>query len=182
MLDELCVKDVLIKIDDYPNIFLHAPIGEAFHIMNHQLKQKSKYRTILVMDDNEHLMGYLSVLDMIRAVGPDYMKKKEADIKSHQPYPDFEQDLTALSLIWQEGFTLKVHDELAKPVCEYMTEMKCQLSPDDPIAKSLYIMNSCEVLVLPVVDNEQVIGVVRLIDLFSLIADNVERTWYPHKD
>lgn len=182
MLDKLCVKDVLIKIDDYPNISVHAPIGEAFHIMHHQLEQMTKFRTILVMDDEEHLMGYLSVLDMIRAVGPDYMKKKEKERKSYQPYPDLEQDLTALSLIWQEGFTLKVHDELAKPVSDYMTHMKCTLAPDDPIAKSLYIMNTCEVLVLPVVDNEHVIGVVRLIDLFALIADSVEQSWYPSQD
>ena len=182
MLDKLSVKDVYIKINDYPNISLHAPIGEAFHIMHHQLELQSKYRTILVMDDDDHLKGYLSVLDMIRAVGPDYMKKKDVNIRSHQPYPDFEQDLTALSLLWQDGFTLKVHDELAKPVSDYMTEMNCGLVLDDPIAKVLYIMNSCELLVLPVVDNKQVVGVVRLIDLFTLIADDVESTWYPQQD
>lgn len=181
MLDNLCVKDAYIKVDDYPNISDNAPIGHAIHIMHHVLEDQSKYRTILVLDDDDHLKGYLSLRDLIRAVGPDYLHKKRPDVKGHQPF-NFEglgQDLTALSLIWQDGFTLKMHDGLSKPVSEYMTLMEDQVSLDDPIAKCLYIMLLHDLLILPVVDDEQVVGVIRLVDLFERIADNVEQVWLP---
>lgn len=179
MLDELCVKDVYIKINDYPNISLHAPIGEAIHIMHHILGAKTKYRKILVMDDEEHLRGYLTVIDLVRAVGPDYLKKNRPDVKSNQPFSIVDQDMSALALFWQEGFTVKMHDELAKPVYEYMTHLEGQVTLDDPIAKCLYLMNLSDVLILPVIENEQLVGVIRMIDLFDHIAEDVEQAWYP---
>ncbi len=181
MLDELCVKDIYITIDHYPNILLNAPIGEAIHIMHHELEEKTKYRTILVMNDEGHLEGYLSVFDLIRAVGPDYLQKNRPDVKSHQPHAIMDQDMSALALIWQEGFTLKMHDELAKPVCEYMTQMESTIALDDPIAKCLYLMLFADALIIPVEEEGEVIGVVRMIDLFNRIADNVERVWYPNQ-
>jgi len=101
MLDKLCVKDVYVKIDDYPNVSLHAPIGYAIHMMHHVLEDKNKFRTILVLDDEDHLKGYLSLRDLIRAVGPDYMHKKSPDVRGHQPFnlEGLSQDLTALSVI-----------------------------------------------------------------------------------
>ena len=179
MLDDLRVKDVYIKIDDYPNISLNAPMGNAFHMMHHVLEDKTKFRTILVLDDDDHLKGYLSLRDLIRAVGPDYLHKTRPDVKGHQPFEGISQDLTALSLIWQEGFTLKMHDELKKPVSEYMTLIEDCVSLEDPIAKCLYLMLFRDVLVLPVVEEGRVAGVIRLVDIFERIADNVEEAWLP---
>lgn len=181
MLDALCVKDVYIEIEHYPNISLNAPIGEAIHVMHHELEEKTKYRTVLVVDDDDHLKGYLSVFDLIRAVGPDYLQKNRPGVKSNQPFAIMDQDMSALSLIWQEGFTLKMHDELAKPVSKYMTRMDYQVSLNDPIAKCLYLMLFSDLLILPVLENDEVIGVIRMIDLFNLIAENVAKVWYPQQ-
>ena len=86
MLDNVRVKDLYIKIDDYPNVSLDAPIGHAIHIMNHVLEDENKYRNILVLDDDDHLQGYLSLRDLIRAVGPEYLQKRHPDIKGNQPF------------------------------------------------------------------------------------------------
>ena len=183
MLDKLRVKDVYVKIDDYPNISQHAPIGHAINMMHNILRNKSKFRTLLVLDDDDHLKGYLSIRDLIRAVGPDYLHKKKPDVKGHQPFniEALDQDMSALALIWQEGFTLKLHDELNKPVSEYMIDMEDQLSLDDPITKSIYLMLFHDVMGLPVVEDDHVVGVVRLVDLFDIIADNVEKAWLPQQ-
>jgi len=183
MLDDLHVKDVYVKIDDYPNISENAPIGSAFHMMHKVLEDKSKFRTLLVLDDDDRLKGYLSLRDLIRAVGPDYLHKKEPAVKGHQPFNIewLDQDLSALSLIWQDGFTLKLHDELNKPVQEYLTLMDDHVVLNDPIAKCLYLMLFRDVLILPVVEEEHVVGVIRLIDLFERIAENVDQAWLPHQ-
>lgn len=183
MLDDLRVKDVYVKIDEYPNISQHAPIGHAINMMHNVLRNKSKFRTLLVLDDDDHLKGYLSIRDLIRAVGPDYLHKKKPAVKGHQPFhiEGLDQDMSALALIWQEGFTLKLHDELKKPVKEHMTLMEDSVSTEDTIAKCLYLMLFRDVLILPVVEEELVVGVIRLIDLFDRIADNVDEAWMPHQ-
>ena len=86
MIENHLVKDIYIKIDDYPNILEKSPIGNAFNIMHNVLEDKHKYRSILVVDDNHHLKGYLSLRDLIRAVGPDYLQKVHPDVKGHQPF------------------------------------------------------------------------------------------------
>ena len=184
MLDELHVRDVYVKIDDYPNINIDAPIGQAIYMMHHVLEEKNKFRSILVLDDDDHLKGYLSLRDLIRAVGPNYLHKNSPDMKGNQPFTfkGMAQDLTSLSLFWQEGFSLKLQDELNKPIAAYMTLIEDQVSLDDPIAKSIYIMLFRDVLILPVVENERVIGVIRLVDLFECIADHVEDAWHPENN
>ena len=110
MLENHQVKDIYIKIDDYPNISINAPLGHAFHVMHHELEDKKKYRSILVLDDDDHLKGISLIRDLIRAVGPDYLHKKQPDVKGNQPFnlEGMQQDLSALALIWQDGFTVKL--------------------------------------------------------------------------
>ncbi|MCW8854217.1 MAG: CBS domain-containing protein [Gammaproteobacteria bacterium] len=185
MLDNVRVKDLYITIDDYPNVSLDAPIGHAIQIMHHVLGDKKKYRNILVLDDDDHLQGYLSLRDLIRAVGPDYLHKRQPDVKGHQPFnvQGFSQDLTSLSLFWENDFTARLHKELKKPVREYMTLMEDRVLLEDHISKCMYLMLLHDVLVLPVVENGQVIGVIRQVDLFERIAVSVEKVWlHKHKE
>lgn len=181
MLDKLHVRDLYVKIEEYPNISLYAPLGYAIQMMHQVLKQQTRFRTILVLDDDDHLKGYLSLRDLIRAVGPDYLHKKRPAVKGNQPFAfdGLRQDVRALAVIWQEGFTLKLHDELQKPVSECMTLMEDRVTLGDSISKCLYLMLFHDVLILPVVEDDRVVGVIRLVDLFDRIADSVEKVWLP---
>lgn len=185
MLENHQVKDIYVKIEDYPHVSVDTPIGNAFHIMHSVLEESHKYRSILVLDADKHLKGYLSIRDMIRAVGPDYLHKKRPDVKGNQPF-DFVglgQDLSSLSLLWQEGFTVEqLQKEAKKPVSEYMTLIEDQVTLDDPVAKTLYLMLVKDVLMLPVVEDGVVVGVIRLIDLFECLASNVEKVWGPEQE
>lgn len=179
MLDNVRVKDLYITIDDYPNIAIDAPIGYAITFMYRVLEDKNKYRNILVLDDDDHLKGYLSLRDLIRAAGPGYLQKSKPDVKGNQPFnmEGLTPDMTSLSLLWEEGFTAKLHSELEKPVREYMTLMADQVSLEDHISKCMYLMLLRDVIVLPVVENDVVIGVIRQVDVFERIAESVEKVW-----
>ncbi|MDH5472679.1 MAG: CBS domain-containing protein [Gammaproteobacteria bacterium] len=185
MLENHKVKDIYVKIGDYPNISEDIPIGNAFHMMHNVLGDAHKYRSILVLDSGKRLKGYLSLRDLIRAVGPDYLHKKRPDVKGHQPF-DFvglNQDLSALSLLWQEGFSVEqLQSEAKKPVSEYMTLIEDQVKLDDPVAKALYLMLVKDILMIPVVEDGIVVGVIRLVDLFECLAENVKKVWGPGQE
>ncbi|MDH5710456.1 MAG: CBS domain-containing protein [Gammaproteobacteria bacterium] len=186
MIENHQVKDIFVKIADYPNISADAPIGNAFYMMHKDLEGQHKYRSILVLDEaGEKLKGYLSIRDLIRAVGPNYLHKKQPNIKGNQPFnmEGLGQDLTALSLLWQEGFSVEhLQDEAKKPVSEYMTLIEDQVSLDDPVSKCLYLMLVKDLLILPVVEDDHVVGVIRLVDLFECLAKNVEKVWGPGQE
>ncbi len=173
MLDDLHVRDFYIPITDYPHVSVSASICDAIQMMHNSLIEGHKYRTILVTDDDQHLQGYLSLRDLTRAIGPKYLSKKAPDYKGHQPFMGISEDFTALSLIWQEGFTLKIMEEARKPVSDVLTLIKNTVSLNDPFAKCAYLLLVEDVLILPVVDDDKVIGVVRLVDIFERIADTI---------
>lgn len=116
MLDKLTVKDVYIKIDKYPNIAIDAPLSQAFYFMHHDLEDNTKYRTILVLNQEGHLKGYLSINDLIRAIGPNYLHKQQPSIHGNQPFLSLEQDFKILATLWQDGFKTNLNKELEKPV------------------------------------------------------------------
>lgn len=173
MLDTLTVRDFYIPMTDYPHIDASSPVCKAIVLMHSSLAAGHKFRTILVVDERQQLKGYLSLRDLTRAVGPPYLRKKAPQIRGHQPFQVTDQDFTALSLIWQEGFTEKIREEAMRPVAEVMTLVDRTVTLDDPFAKCVYLLLAQDVLILPVVEADKVIGVVRLVDVFELIADNL---------
>ena len=173
MLDELLARDFMIPIEEYPHITDASSICEAMAMMRSALIESHKYRTILVTDADQHLLGYLSLRDLIRAVGPRYLRKETPDYKGHQPFQGIPTDLSALALIWQEGFTVKIREEAKKPVREMMTLIEYTVSPEDPFTKCIYLMLVQNELIIPVAEDEKVIGVIRLVDIFERIAENL---------
>jgi CBS domain-containing protein len=169
-LDNLSARDLYVPIEKYPHITEDAPVSDAMALMHRALVECTQYRTILVTDRDRHLRGYLSLRDLIRAVGPDFLRKKEPSYRGNQPFQFIPQDFTALSLIWQEGFTLKVKEAIKKPVNQVMTLVGETVSFADPFAKCLYLMLARDLAIVPVIEGEQVVGAVRLVDLFERIA------------
>ncbi len=173
MLDELHIRDIYISMQVYPHLPDTASVNEAITLMHHSLNE-GNFRTILVHDENNHLQGYLSLHDLIRAVGPGYLQKTQPDFKGHQPFMGIPQDFSALSLIWQEGFSCKIKEAGNRPVGEVMTLIEHTVGLDDPFAKCACLMLIQDVLILPVVDDSKVVGVVRLVDVFEAIARNLD--------
>jgi len=170
MLDSLSVRDLYVSIDEYPHISADAPIAEAFAIMNSALEAHTRYRSMLVHDNHGCVKGYLTMRDLIHAVA-DFQHSKRPGYKYYHPFEGIPEDFTALSLIWQEGFTLKIREETANPVQQVMTRVEDTVSLDDPFGKCVYLMLARDVRILPVVEEDnRVLGVVRLVDLFQRIA------------
>jgi CBS domain-containing protein len=171
-LDNLTAQDLYIPIDQYPHLTEDAAVSTAIDMAHKALVECAQFRTILVTDSELHLKGYLSLRDLIRAVGPDFLHKRESSYHGNQPFQGLEQDFTALSLIWQEGFTLKVKEEIKKPVHQVMTLVQDTVSLSAPFAKCLYIMLIRDLTFVPVTQDEHVVGAVRLVDLFDRIAQS----------
>lgn len=173
MLDDLVARDFMVPIEEYPHITVSSSVCDAISLMHSSLADSHKYRTILVTDEDRHLMGYLSLRDLIRAVGPRYLRKDAPNYKGHQPFHGISDDMSVLSLIWQEGFTVKIREEAKKSVEGMMTLIEHTVSPDDPFAKCIYLMLVQDELIIPVAEDNKVIGVIRLVDIFELIAESL---------
>ena len=178
MLDDIKVRDIYIPMKDYPHIPDTATVCDAMKLMVSSQTEAHKYRTILVHDSDEHLVGYLSLRDLLRAIGPDYLKKAAPSFKGNQPFQGIPQDFSALSLIWQEGFTAKIQEESQQTISNFLTLFEHSVKLDDPFAKCAYLLLIEDINVIPVVENDKVIGVVRLVDIFEDIAQQLCKTMH----
>ena len=75
MLDDLLARDFMIPIEAYPHIDASSSVCDAMALMHSSLATPYKFRTILVTHEHQHLRGYPSLRDLIRAVGPRYLRK-----------------------------------------------------------------------------------------------------------
>jgi CBS domain-containing protein len=160
-------RELMVPISEYPHIRENATIKDAFYILRKNFEEGRGYRSILVVNDKEQLKGVIGLSDLIRAVEPGFLK-----IKS-DAYQGLSPEYPALTVIWQEMFSEKCRENAGKPVKEVMAPVHATVSLEDFIAKVAYLLVMTKSRILPVLDKEKVIGVVRLVDVFNEIADVV---------
>ncbi len=159
------IRELMVPISDYPNIKYDASVKDAFAILRRNFKEGKGYRTILVLDEKNQLKGFLSLGDLIQAVEPRFLKMAKPPA-----YQGLAQEYPALTLIWQELFSKECREEARKPVKDVMAPIKATVTTDDSIAKVSYLMITTDSHVIPVLEKDKVVGVIRLVDVFNEIA------------
>lgn len=81
-----------------------------------------------------------------------------------------------------------VQDPLNTPVRDYMTDWVYAVGPDDDVRTCLGLMNECHIRHLPVVEGEQIVGLVSIGDLVKVLLSesdldvDVKRFMYVRPD
>lgn len=174
MLDDLQVRDFYTPSTNYPHISASSNVRDAFTQMFNNLVSSNKHRTILVVDDEQQLKGYLTLRDLVHAIKPDFLREQSPIRKRPQHYQGIPDDIYDLSLIWQDHLSHKIREAAKRNVTEVMTLIEDTVSLDDSFAKCTYLMLLKDILILPVVENGNVIGVVRIVQIFEHIAQSLQ--------
>lgn len=175
MLDDLCVRDFYTPTTNYPHISAASNVHDAFTLMHKNLVSSNKHRTILVVDNEHRLKGYLTLRDLTHALKPDFLREHLPGRKDQQRFQGMPDDLSDLSLIWQEGFSHKIREASKRNVADVMTLIEDTVSLDDSFARCTYLMLLKDILILPVVEDKNVIGVVRIVQVFEHIAQSLQQ-------
>jgi len=70
-------------------------------------------------------------------------------------------------------FTEKIKDLANKQVHEIMIPVKEFISTEDTISKAAYLIIHHKLQVLPVLENKKLVGIIRLKEIFNIIADQL---------
>lgn len=157
------VKELLVPIDRYPRIPHQFTVGEALVEIKTYIGKG--YRHILVFDERFQLLSVLSLRDLLKEMLPDFLKTTSPS--KYEGYSTLGD--ASLALLWQESFFKTCRKQAKKPVSEIMSPVKTTVDADDPVLKALFIMLRDDVQMLPVLKGGVVIGVIRLVDILSLV-------------
>ncbi len=154
---EKSVKDLMIPLKDYPHIPYWFTLNQAVIIVREAaIKYEGSFepRAVLVFDEKYHLLGILTLKDIVRGL--------EGDILG---------GLGGAALAWQEVVGLELQKQAEKPVSEVMSPFKVTVDSGDSLVKALALMLQENVERIPVLEGDKVVGLIRLADLFKEISE-----------
>lgn len=147
-----------IKADDT----LHDAVEKLAELDRKCLEQGTVgAKTLMVEDKDGYFMGLLTMLDILAAIEPPFLR--DAD--------------HLVGIGWDGLFEEIVHQAENKQVGEVMTEAAeiVVVKPDDRLIKVVELMVKHRFRRLPVLEDEKVVGVVRLYDVFHEVAREMLR-------
>jgi|GEM_PF-319429 len=159
------VKDLMIPLEDYPHIPYWFTLRQAMAIVREAaIKFEGTFepRAVLVFDEKYQLMGMLTLRDVVRGLEPRFAEDKGL-IKSDP----------SLAVLVGDMFGPGMKEASQKPVSEVMSPIKVTVNGDDPITKALFLMIKENVGMMPVLQDNKVVGMVRMNELFKEISDVV---------
>ena len=165
MSDTKKVKELMITLEDYPHIPYWFTLRQAMAIVREAaIKFEGAFepRAVLVFDEKYQLMGMLTLRDIVKGLEPRFLQ--ESGLVKMDP---------SLTVLMGDLFGPGLKEASQKPVSEVMSPIKVTVGGNDPIAKALFLMIKENVGLMPLIQEQRVVGMIRLSDLFKEISDLV---------
>lgn len=167
------VKDFVISIDKYPHITENQTLGDAVGaILSFKWgagDQYLRFPSLLVFNDSKQIVGQVLIEDMLRGLEPQLFQKYE-DVG----FEGKKLDSPNLAFLWEESFFKNCKKKHGKTIKEFMSSIETKAKMTDPILKVLYVMLQGKLSTIPVVDENKVVGILRLEEVFSIITGMCE--------
>ena len=161
------VKDLIIPLEQFPHLSNEASVHEAVgllfsHVNGHGRLQ---YDELLVISADNRLVGRLTVRGILTCYFPTLFATGDRQI-----FAGKQAKFTDLAILMEDSFQGECKRQGALPVGDFM------VPPHKAIKAGLHPLHAAEIMMaenetcLPVVEDDGLIGVVRLIDLFRALA------------
>ena len=170
MMDKLA-NDIMVPLQQYPCIPETLTLRGAIMEMAVQIvkeDQSSLPRVALVFDDGfSDLRGMLRRRDIMRGLEPRFMVSGSLEYQRKLFDPAVDPNLSELS---HEHMVAGIRERAERLVGQYMTPIRATIRHDDHIMKAIQEMVDQDCSLLPVVKDDDVIGVLRSVDVLTEIA------------
>ena len=160
------VKEIMVKLTDYPHIPYWMNIRDAIAMIHSVYDEKSglgENRMVLVFDESYQLLGILRLKNLLAGIEPKFLRKDDKSKYQGLAHDDY----ASLSALVEGTFSENCKEEAKKPVSEVMTPIKATADVNDSIVKAAFIMLQTDYNLIPVMDSEKVTGVLRMSDVFN---------------
>lgn len=188
MADEKRVKDIMVPIEEYDKVSSDAEFCDVLGILKRNYESlkagqtgRRLHRTLFVLDADNHIIGKLSMYDLIRGLVPEPAKAPDVSKAYHRMLSSravrvAEQvgEVQEHYKWLQSSFKDLVKQEAHKKIRDIMKPVqKSVLRENDRINQALYVIFKEEVRQQLVYRDEAVVGVVNLNVLFAELLETV---------
>ncbi len=149
-----------IMTTSFPTLLPQTPLVEAIKIFQQTFRsQDRRMFGMIVSDEKEHLAGMLSMYDILL-----YLRPKHSHVWGTM------EDIEIAGVIDAAGARLK-----SIQVGDIMTPDVITISPKANLMVLLDVMIKKHVRRLPVVEDQRIVGIVYISDLFNQLLDRINK-------
>ena len=168
---EKLIQDIMVPVEEYPCIPHTLTLGDAILEMTVQILRKkliSVPRVSLVFDEDfSDLLGMLRRRDIMRGLEPRFLGSGPLEYQRKLFDVEIDPNLSELSY---DKIISRMRERAKRLVGEFMIPIKATIEYDDHIMKAIYEMVDQNTSLLPVLKDDNVVGVVRSVDVLGEIA------------
>ena len=177
----ILVRDTMVPLSEYATVGQDATLHEA--ILSLEEAQASfeanRYRhlSVLVLDDNEHVVGRLSQLDIIKALEHDYTRQMgDANLSRFGIDDSYVKCFLEEHEFWNRPLGELCAEAGARPVSDvmYTPTEKEHIEAESTLQEAVHRLVIDQHHSLLVNEGTRIIGVFRLADLFTLVCRTME--------
>jgi CBS domain-containing protein len=163
------VKDLIIPLEQFPHVQSEAPVHEAVGLLFSHVNGNGRlqYDELLVISADNQYVGRLTVRSILSCYFPTLFATGDKQI-----FAGKQAKFTDLAILLEDSFQGECKRQGALPVRDYMAP------PLKSIKAGLHPLHAAEIMMaenetcLPVVEDDGLIGLVRLIDIFRTLASS----------
>ncbi len=168
-------RDVMLPPERYPHCRLSCTIREAIVALSASaIKLQDGYimlpRYVLVLDDDDRLVGVVSRRELLKGLIPHLQEDRESAAHIRELIPFGGDTPSELSIRWTSLFSRSAIEASATPIQSVMVPIKGTVQVDDTLSTVISTMLYHRVDLVAVLDGEKVAGVVLMTNIFDIVA------------
>jgi CBS domain-containing protein len=163
------VQDLIIPLEQFPHVQSEAPVHEAVGLLFSHVNGNGRlqYDELLVISADNQYVGRLTIRGILTCYFPTLFAGDQQPI-----FAGKQAKFTDLAILMEDSFQAECKRQGALPVRDFMAP------PHKAIKADLHPLHAAEIMIeenetcLPVMEDDGLIGLVRLIDIFRTLASS----------
>lgn len=168
------VSDLMVPVAQFAVVKAEDSVREAVRRLTKVFLREhddERVRTILVVDEDQKLVGLLSFRKILKSLVPEALGTLRERLRSLGISTAFAEagfeDLAGA----RAEFNARVMEEAQMQVKEIMTVVSRGVETDTPLVEAIRIKFKQDLQVLPVYQGDRLVGVLRDVELFLALAE-----------
>jgi CBS-domain-containing membrane protein len=164
--EQMLVKNFVIPLKRFPHVEESKTLHEAIAVLSSFTcgpSERMRYSEILVINSANQLTGHATLENILQGLDP-HLRPNVAGFQGK------EADYPNLTALWGDSFFKECRGKFQRSIKEFMSPLPKSVKAGDSVLKALSIMLYARASVLPVLEQEDVIGIIRLEEIFGAIV------------
>jgi cytidylate kinase/CBS domain-containing protein len=171
-------RDVMLPPEQYPHCRTNCTIREAtVAVSASAVKLEDGHimlpRYVLVLDDNDQLVGVVSRRELLKGLVPHLLEDRETAAHIKELVPFGGQTPSEVFIRWTSLFSRAAIEASKESIRSVMVPIRGTVQVDDSLSTVISTMLHYGVDLVPVLDGTKVAGVVLMTNIFDIVAQFV---------